>query len=337
MGILTQYNTDIGGIDDSLISKIGNTPLITTAQDLSSAINDHETSIINIIANKVSKSGDTMSGELTFSNTTTNIKVPTRSISYIDGAKGNAGLYAQKVYNQDAWYPAVCLETKGGGSWQIGNYNNEYLEFVYATKANRDSGTNTTTKVSLPNTAGTIALTSHTHGLSMATSSGTNQITLAASTKYQLSAGGSTYIFTTPPNTNTTYSAGTAMSLSGTTFNHSNYGSAGTAGTSSATNGLTLAVPYVTTNAQGHVTGKGTHTHTVLKAYTTTATLSSGYVTIDLGSSVSNCIFAHGYVTENAAVPVICAVQNGRYIRCSMTFNGAYTSKGITVTYYKSS
>lgn len=37
----------------------------------------------------------------------------------------------------------------------------------------------------------------------------------------------------------------------------------GTAGTSSATSGSTLAVPYVTMNAQGIVTGYGTHTHTI--------------------------------------------------------------------------
>ncbi len=61
----------------------------------------------------------------------------------------------------------------------------------------------------------------------------------------------------------TTYSAGTGLSLSGTTINHSNSISAGTAGTSSATSGSSLEVPYVTYDAQGHVTGKGTHTHTV--------------------------------------------------------------------------
>ena len=42
---------------------------------------------------------------------------------------------------------------------------------------------------------------SHTHETSIATSTGTNQITLAASTKYSLNAGGSSYVFTTPPNT----------------------------------------------------------------------------------------------------------------------------------------
>lgn len=63
--------------------------------------------------------------------------------------------------------------------------------------------------------------------------------------------------------TNTTYSAGTGLSLSGTTFNHSNSITAGTAGTSSATSGSTLDVPYVTYDAQGHITAKGTHKHTI--------------------------------------------------------------------------
>lgn len=100
-------------------------------------------------------------GSLVFdANVAANVIVPSRSLSYIAGAKGNAGLYAKKVYNADAWYPAVCLQTKGGGSWQMGNYNNEYLEFVYATKANIDANKNETTIINLKNTSGTIALTS---------------------------------------------------------------------------------------------------------------------------------------------------------------------------------
>ena len=60
-----------------------------------------------------------------------------------------------------------------------------------------------------------------------------------------------------------TYSSGTGITVSGTTINHSNSVTAGTAGTSSATSGSTLAVPYVTYDAQGHITASGTHTHTV--------------------------------------------------------------------------
>ena len=48
-----------------------------------------------------------------------------------------------------------------------------------------------------------------------------------------------------------------------TVYTHPNTVTAGTAGTSSATSGSTLAVPYVTYNANGHITATGTHTHTI--------------------------------------------------------------------------
>lgn len=63
--------------------------------------------------------------------------------------------------------------------------------------------------------------------------------------------------------TDTQYSNGTGLSLNGTTFNHSNSITAGTAGTSSETSGSTLDIPYVTYDAQGHITAVGTHTHTI--------------------------------------------------------------------------
>lgn len=101
------------------------------------------------ISTKVSKSGDTMSGQLQFSdNSKANIVVPARSMSYIN-KNGNAGIYAKKTLNSAQWYPVVCEDTKGGGHWQIGNYNSENLEFVYGTKTNRDSDTNNTQRFSL--------------------------------------------------------------------------------------------------------------------------------------------------------------------------------------------
>lgn len=66
--------------------------------------------------------------------------------------------------------------------------------------------------------------------------------------------------------TDTTYSAGTGLSLSGTTFNHSNSVTAGTAqGDASKTLafGGTFTIPTVTYDAQGHITGKGTTTMTM--------------------------------------------------------------------------
>ena len=55
-------------------------------------------------------------------------------------------------------------------------------------------------------TATTVALGNHTHTLSLAQDSGTSTVSLAANTKYKLTAGGSSIIFTTPvDNDNTTY------------------------------------------------------------------------------------------------------------------------------------
>lgn len=48
------------------------------------------------------------------------------------------------------------------------------------------------------------ATSGHTHTVSIATSTGTSQITLAYNTKYVLTAGGSTFIFTTPPGSTST-------------------------------------------------------------------------------------------------------------------------------------
>ena len=90
-----------------------------------------------------------------------------------------------------------------------------------------------------------------TKGLVPAPASGDNTKFLRGDGTWQTVSSGSTY------------SAGTGLALSGTTFNHSNSVTAGTAGTSSATSGSTLAVPYVTYDAQGHITATGTHTHTV--------------------------------------------------------------------------
>lgn len=60
-----------------------------------------------------------------------------------------------------------------------------------------------------------------------------------------------------------TYAAGTGLSLSGTTFNHTNSITASSVGSSVATSGATLDVPYAKYDAQGHITEKGTHVHTI--------------------------------------------------------------------------
>lgn len=76
-------------------------------------------------------------------------------------------------------------------------------------RANIGAGTSSLT---IGTTASTAAAGNHTHGLSIAADSGTASINLAANTTYKLTAGGSTYIFKTPVDNNTTYSSKTAAS-----------------------------------------------------------------------------------------------------------------------------
>ena len=104
---------------------------------------------------------------------------------------------------------------------------------------------------------------------------------------------------------NTTYSAGTDLSLSGTTFNHKASGvTAGTAGTSSATSGSTLSVPYVTYNAQGHVTAAGVHTHTVTGFLTSHQSLANYYTKSEVDSKVSSVYKPAGSVAF-ASLPTL--------------------------------
>lgn len=88
--------------------------------------------------------------------------------------------------------------------------------------------------------------------------------------------------------TDTTYSAGTNLELDGTKLKHTNSITAGTAGTSSATSGSTFAVPYITFDARGHITAKGTHTHTV-----------SGFLPSDGGTITGNLYRKSNAVTIN--------------------------------------
>ena len=128
-------------------------------------------------------------------------------------------------------------------------------------------------------TASTVAIGNHTHTLTIATDSGTNQLTLAHNTKYKITAGGSSYIFTTPTDSQGVTSVTikgtspivcdneTAITSTGTrTLSHANSGvTSGTYGTIATTAlepgyGGTFNVPAFTVDATGHVTSAGNHT-----------------------------------------------------------------------------
>lgn len=82
-------------------------------------------------------------------------------------------------------------------------------------------------------------------------------------------------------NTDTTYSAGTGLSLSGTTFNHSNSITGGTAKGSSGSvaHGGSITIPSITYDAQGHITGTTTTSVTLPTDKNTTYSISASKAT----------------------------------------------------------
>ena len=72
------------------------------------------------------------------------------------------------------------------------------------------------------------------------------------------------------------------------TIAHTNSLTAGTIGSSSASSGVTLQVPYASYDANGHITGKGTHTHTVPAATTSASGVTTLQDTIGATESTSN-------------------------------------------------
>lgn len=144
------------------------------------------------------------------------------------------------------------------------------------------------------------------------------------------------------PSQDTTYSAGSGLSLSGTTINHASSITAGTAGSISSTSGSnTISIPYVTYNNTGHVTAAGTHTHTINAATTSASGLMSSadktkmnrlesYTTATRVASL-NVNYQTIYVTlsENASLSAsgTGTAYNGKTITAYV-----YTSSSVTIT-----
>ena len=167
--------------------------------------------------------------------------------------------------------------------------------------------------IKLGTTSSTAATGNHTHTLSIATDSGTNQLSLTANTKYKLTAGGSTFIFTTP--TDTTYSAGTGLSLSGTTINHSN----------SVTAQTTQAVYPIKIDAQGHISAYGS----AVSLGTASSHAHSDYVTAISWDSTNNKLAWSKGGTAQTAITIGYATSAGTAAKLG-TGTTTYTAWGQT-------
>ena len=130
--------------------------------------------------------------------------------------------------------------------------------------------------------------------------------------------------------TNTTYTAGTGLSLSGTTFNHSNAVTAGDFGDTGATRTLafggTFIVPYVTYDAQGHLVTKSDLTLTLpanidTNWYPTAFAWTDGTTAGPTGSLTGVGMSAVAY----GAIPSASASASGVVTTSGQTFAGDKT------------
>ncbi len=208
---------------------------------------------------------------------------------------------------------------------------------------------NNKSNLTIGTTATTAAAGNHTHTTSIATSSGTNQVTLAASTKYAITAGGTSYVFTTPPNT--TYSSlaaasgGTDVSLVTTgekyTWNSktSNTGTvtkvtagAGLSGGDITTTGTiahsnsvtaqtTQAIYPIKIDAQGHISAYGT----AVTPLTSHQTIKQDAVTGATGNHYASCTTAAGTAAKTASITAgTPSLEAG--LRVSVKFSNANTA-----------
>ena len=158
----------------------------------------------------------------------------------------------------------VVTLTYTGSAWIIGSRTTLSDLGVAATAAelNYVDGVTSNIQTQLNNKASS----SHTHTTTIAASSGTNELTLAHGTKYAITAGGDSFVFTMPNDNNTNYYH-TTGSWSGLTYTAKANGGAGA---------LAFTIPTGTSSTTVAV---GNHSH-------------SGYLSTS-GGSVSGAIGAN--------------------------------------------
>lgn len=164
------------------------------------------------ISGKVDKSGDTITGTLILSKTqdasgTANNK-PALIIGGTD-TQAHIEIDSNEIIAKSDGTTEATLYLNNGN----GNINLQGSDYSVSNSDKFRTAIGAgTSSLTLGTTATTAAKGNHAHTLSIAADSGTNALTLAAATKYKITAGGNSFIFTTPSDTNTWRPLGTGAS-----------------------------------------------------------------------------------------------------------------------------
>ena len=181
------------------------------------------------------------------------------------------------------------------------------------TKTINGTTTDVVTVATLKTALGSMPPSTHSHDLSIATSTGTNQITLAYGTKYAITAGGTSYVFTMPAsdNTNTTYTLSNALSSHKFTSTLTAGGSG--SGTSTATMelaaGTGISLTDDTTNKKITIASTVTNTDTKVTQDSLNGTNSARNIlmtpSLQTTGSITNTVTYAKNMTYNDSRPIL--------------------------------
>lgn len=182
------------------------------ATKLYSGGNEVLTSHQSVTNNNVSVSWNTETTIATIGGTAIKIKIPanpntdtdisTLTLASDTGTTNVVSLAHGGKYKLTAGTKSVIFTLPSDNNTNYYHTTGSWNGLTYTATANGGAGALAFT-IPTGTTSTTVALGNHTHATSIATSTGTNQITLAHGGKYAITAGGTSYIFTMPSDNNT--------------------------------------------------------------------------------------------------------------------------------------
>lgn len=188
--------------------------------------------------------GKALTGDITLSASDVGAATSghTHTTSIASGGTSSLDLAASTTYTLTAGGTTYAFKTPPNTTYESKSASSGGTAVSLVTTGEKYTWNNKS-NLTIGDTSTTAAAGNHTHTCSIATDSGTNQVTLAFGTKYKLTAGGSSYVFTMPgnPNSNTTY-----------TFAN------GTNGFTVTPSGGSAQTVTVTPSIANNVTGSGT-------------------------------------------------------------------------------
>ena len=159
---------------------------------------------------------------------------------------------------------------------------------------------------------------------------GTLKFNAGANVAVAVSAGGVTISAT-----DTKYTSGTGITVSGTTINHSNSITAGTASgdaNKTLTFGGTFTIPSITYDAQGHIKSKTVTTMTMPAAPTAASGSANGTIAIDGKDVAVKGLGSAAYTASSAYATAAQGTKADNAVPNTRTVNGHALSANVTVT-----